>query len=69
MALAPRQGEAAGIRANARRTFVIHDAVDLPVVGLFEVAVPGYAVYITPTLADACAVAEAGAAVVANRCD
>ncbi|MFZ4848769.1 MAG: N-acetylmannosamine-6-phosphate 2-epimerase [Caldilinea sp.] len=66
MALAALQGGAAGIRANTPADIrSIHGAVDLPVVGLFKVAVPGYAVYITPTVADACAVAEAGAAVVA----
>ena len=40
-------------------------AVSLPIVGLYKVDLPGYDVYITPRLEDACAVAEAGADVIA----
>jgi N-acylglucosamine-6-phosphate 2-epimerase len=66
MAIAAAQGGAAAIRANTPADIAaIRAAVDLPIVGLYKVDVPGYDVYITPRLADACAVAEAGADVIA----
>jgi N-acylglucosamine-6-phosphate 2-epimerase len=66
MAIAAAQGGAAAIRANTPADIAaIRAAVDLPIVGLYKVDVPGYDVYITPRLADACAVAEAGATVIA----
>ena len=66
MAVAAAQGGAAAIRANTPQDIAaIRAAVYLPIVGLYKVDVPGYAVYITPRLEDACAVAEAGASVIA----
>jgi N-acylglucosamine-6-phosphate 2-epimerase len=66
MAVAAAQGGAAAIRANTPVDIAaIRAAVSLPIVGLFKVDVEGYAVYITPRLADAVAVAEAGAGVIA----
>lgn len=66
MAVAAAQGGAAAIRANTPQDIAaIHSAVDLPIVGLFKVVMAGYDVYITPRLQDACAVAEAGASVIA----
>jgi N-acylglucosamine-6-phosphate 2-epimerase len=66
MAVAAAQGGAAAIRANTPPDVAaIHAAVALPIVGLYKVDLRGYDVYITPRLADAVAVAEAGAAVIA----
>lgn len=66
MAIAAAQGGAAAIRANTPQDIAaIRAAVDLPIIGLYKVDLPGYDVYITPRLADACAVAEAGADVIA----
>ncbi len=68
LALAARQGGAAGIRANTPVDIrAIRAAVpDLPLIGLFKVTVPGFEdVYITPRLEDAIAVAEAGADIIA----
>ncbi len=64
MALAARQGGAAGIRANGPADIrAIRAAVPLPLIGLFKDGTEG--VYITPTLAHARKVAEAGADIVA----
>ena len=66
LAVAAEAGGAVGIRANspadiaAIRAFTV-----LPLIGLFKVDVAGYDVYITPTLADALAVSEAGADLIA----
>ena len=66
MAVAAAEGGAAAIRANTPQDIAaIRDAVKLPIVGLYKVDLPGYDVYITPRLEDACAVAEAGADVIA----
>ena len=66
MAVAAQQGGAAAIRANGPDDVrAICAAVSLPVIGLYKEDVPGYPVYITPTLRHALAVAEAGAAVIA----
>ncbi len=66
MAVAAAQGGAAAIRANTPQDIAaIRGAVSLPIVGLYKVDLPGYDVYITPRLEDACAVAEAGADVIA----
>jgi N-acylglucosamine-6-phosphate 2-epimerase len=66
MAIAAAQGGAVAIRANTPQDIAaIRNAVDLPIVGLYKVDLPGYDVYITPRLEDACAVAEAGADVIA----
>ena len=66
MAVAAGRGGAAGIRANSPADIAAIRAVSsLPLIGLSKVAVAGFDVYITPTLADAIAVAEAGADIVA----
>ena len=66
MAVAAAQGGAAAIRSNTPQDIAaIRGAVGLPIVGLYKVDLPGYDVYITPRLADAIAVAEAGADVIA----
>jgi N-acylglucosamine-6-phosphate 2-epimerase len=66
MALAAVQGGAAGIRANSPEDIAaIRKAVTLPIIGLYKEDIPGYPVYITPTLRHALEVAEAGADVIA----
>jgi N-acylglucosamine-6-phosphate 2-epimerase len=66
MALAAQHGGAAAIRANTPEDIVaIRAAVDLPIIGLYKVDVPGIDVYITPRLQDAEDVADAGADVIA----
>jgi N-acylglucosamine-6-phosphate 2-epimerase len=66
MALAAQIGGAAGIRANSPEDIAaIRAAVDLPIIGLYKVNEPGFEVYITPRLAHARAVFEAGADIVA----
>lgn len=66
MAVAAHQGGAAAIRANGPADVAaICAAVPLPVIGLYKEDIPGYTVYITPTLAHALKIARAGAAVIA----
>jgi N-acylglucosamine-6-phosphate 2-epimerase len=66
MALAAQQGGAAAIRANTPTDIrAIRSRVDLPIIGLYKVDLPGYDVYITPTVESACEVAAAGANVIA----
>lgn len=66
MAIAAEQGGAVAIRANSPVDIAAIRAVTtLPLIGLSKAEVPGYAVYITPTLADALAVSEAGADMIA----
>jgi N-acylglucosamine-6-phosphate 2-epimerase len=66
MALAAQQGGAAAIRANGPADIrAIRAAVDLPIIGLFKDDIPGYPVYITPTMAHVRAVVDAGAHIVA----
>ncbi|HQY93421.1 N-acetylmannosamine-6-phosphate 2-epimerase [Caldilinea sp.] len=66
LAVAAQQGGAAAIRANTPADIrAIRAAVDLPIVGLYKIDVPGYAVYITPTVVAACEVAAAGADMIA----
>jgi N-acylglucosamine-6-phosphate 2-epimerase len=66
MALSAKQGGAAGIRANSPVDIrAIKAAVDLPVIGLYKIDLPGYAVRITPTLDSAFEVAGAGADIIA----
>ena len=66
LALAAEGGGAVGIRANSPADIAAIRAVTmLPLIGLSKVDVAGYDVYITPTLADALAVSEAGADVIA----
>ena len=66
LAVAADTGGAVGIRANSPADIAAIRAVtSLPLIGLSKVDVAGFDVYITPTLADAQAVAGAGADVVA----
>ena len=66
LAIAAVQGGAAGIRANTPVDIrAIRAAVDLPIIGLYKIDVPGYDVYITPTLAAVREVAAAGADIIA----
>jgi N-acylglucosamine-6-phosphate 2-epimerase len=66
MARAALQGGAVGIRANSPLDIAaITAAVSLPVIGLYKETIPGFPVYITPTLAHAHAISAAGAAVLA----
>lgn len=66
LAIAAEAGGAAGIRANSPADIqAIRVAVPLPLIGLSKVEMAGYDVYITPTLADAITVSEAGADIVA----
>ncbi len=66
MARAAEQGGAGAIRANGPSDIAaIRAAVDLPVVGILKRFADGVPVYITPSFADAEAVAKAGADIVA----
>jgi N-acylglucosamine-6-phosphate 2-epimerase len=66
MALAAQEGGAAAIRANSPDDVrAICAAVDLPVIGLYKEDIAGYPVYITPTLAHARQIGQAGAGVIA----
>jgi len=65
MAVAAQMGGAAGIRANSPADIrAIRAAVQLPIIGLYKDPQPGYDVVITPTVAHACQVAEAGADII-----
>ncbi len=66
MAIAAEEGGGRAIRANGPADIrAIRAAVDLPIVGLFKADMPGYPVYITPTLDHARQVAAAGAEIIA----
>jgi N-acylglucosamine-6-phosphate 2-epimerase len=66
MALAAKQGGARAIRANTPVDIAaIRRAVELPIIGLYKADIPGYPVYITPTLDHARQVADAGADIIA----
>lgn len=66
MALAAVEGGGRAIRANTPIDIrAIRSAVDQPIIGLYKEEIPGYPVYITPTLAHASQVAEAGADIIA----
>lgn len=66
MAVAAIEGGARAIRANTPTDIVaIRNAVDVPIIGLYKADVPGYPVYITPTLDHARQVADVGAHVIA----
>ena len=66
MARAAEVGGACAIRADAPQDIAaIRAAVDLPIIGLWKQDVPGYEIYITPTLSAAMGVHAAGAAIVA----
>ncbi len=66
LALAAQQGGGVAIRANTPVDIrAIRATVKLPIIGLYKDDIPGYPVYITPTLAHAKAVAAAGADIIA----
>ena len=66
MAVAAAQGGAAGIRANSPEDIrSIRIAVKLPIIGIYKLDIPGYAVRITPTIDSAIQVATAGADIIA----
>jgi N-acylglucosamine-6-phosphate 2-epimerase len=66
MALAAAEGGSRAIRANTPADIrAIRTKVDLPIIGLYKEETSGYPVYITPTLAHACVVADAGADIIA----
>ena len=66
MARAAAIGGAAAIRANGPDDIkAIHSAVELPVIGIWKVEVPGLGIRITPEVEQARAVADAGASIVA----
>lgn len=68
MAKAAEMGGAVGIRANGPEDIkAIRDTVDLVIIGIYKVQIPGYPVYITPTFETAREVARAGADIIA--CD
>lgn len=66
LAIAAQMGGAVAIRANTPVDLrAIRTAIDLPLIGLFKDEIPGYPVYITPTLDHARQVAAAGAEIIA----
>ncbi|GGP07041.1 N-acetylmannosamine-6-phosphate 2-epimerase [Oceanobacillus neutriphilus] len=66
MALAAKEGGAAGIRANGPDDIkAIKKKVDLPVIGILKKEYPGFQAFITTTQADAKLIAEAGADIIA----
>lgn len=68
MALAARDGGARGIRANGPDDVRAVKAAGLPVIGIHKLFAENVAVYITPTIAAADALIEAGADIVALDC-
>ncbi|MET3288330.1 UNVERIFIED_CONTAM: N-acylglucosamine-6-phosphate 2-epimerase [Brevibacillus sp. OAP136] len=66
MALAAKAGGAAGIRANGYADIkAIKASVDLPVIGIHKIKLPGYDAFITPTKQAAQTVYDAGADIIA----
>jgi N-acylglucosamine-6-phosphate 2-epimerase len=66
MARSAISGGAVGIRANGPADIrAIHTTLDVPLIGLYKIDLPGYAVRITPTLQSAQEIAEAGADMIA----
>lgn len=66
MAVAAAEGGAVGIRANTPKDIsAIRFAVTLPIIGIYKLDFPGYAVRITPTVESALQVAQAGADIIA----
>ena len=68
MALAARDGGAQAIRANGPEDVRAVKAAGLPVIGIYKLYSPDDPVYITPTIAAADALAEAGADIIAFDC-
>ncbi len=66
MAQAARDGGAVGIRANSPPDIrAIKHSVALPIIGIYKKEYPGSDVYITPTMEEIRAVADAGADIIA----
>jgi N-acylglucosamine-6-phosphate 2-epimerase len=66
MARAAALGGAAAIRANGPDDIAaIHAAVELPIIGIWKVDMPGLGIRITPEIQHAKAVAAAGASIIA----
>lgn len=66
MARAAAIGGAVAIRANGPDDIAsIRAAVDLPIIGIWKVDIPGLGIRITPTIEQAKAVAAAGASIIA----
>ncbi|MBP2019616.1 N-acylglucosamine-6-phosphate 2-epimerase [Symbiobacterium terraclitae] len=66
LARAAAVGGAVAIRTNyPQHVSAIRQAVPLPVIGIYKKHYPNSPVYITPTMAEVCAIAEAGADIVA----
>ncbi len=69
MAVAAAQSGAVGIRANYPQDIAaIRKVVKLPIIGIYKIDIPGYAVRVTPSLESAIAVARAGADIIAIDC-
>ncbi|MGC8590459.1 putative N-acetylmannosamine-6-phosphate 2-epimerase [Athalassotoga sp.] len=69
MAIAAQEGGAVGIRANTPEDIAeIKKHVSLPVIGIFKDEIPGFDVYITPTIEHANKVFKAGADLIALDC-
>jgi N-acylglucosamine-6-phosphate 2-epimerase/N-acetylmuramic acid 6-phosphate etherase len=68
MALAARDGGARAIRANGPEDVLAVKAAGLPVIGIHKIFADDVPVYITPTIAAADALAEAGADIIALDC-
>ena len=68
MALAARDGGAKAIRANGPEDVRAVKAAGLPVIGIHKVFAEDVPVYITPSIAAAEALAEAGASIIALDC-
>lgn len=68
MALAARDGGARGIRANGPEDVAAVKAAGLPVIGIHKVFADDVPVYITPTIAAADALIDAGADIIALDC-
>lgn len=66
MAQAATEGGAVAIRANGPEDIrAIRQAVTQPIIGLWKLDIAGFEPYITPTVASARAIAEAGADIIA----
>jgi len=70
MAKAAQWAKAKGIRANGPdQIAAIHEAVDLPIIGLWKIKYPDVATHIiTPTVESAKAIWDAGACIIAADC-
>lgn len=66
MARAAAEGGAVGIRANTPKDIAaIRRTINLPIIGIYKLDIPGYPVRITPSIESAIQVAQAGADVIA----